>query len=218
MNRTIIFIRHGETIHDRIGKFQRINSPLSSKSKKIALRFLKSVKKIEPSVVIRSALKRSIETANLLFKDMETSFITNELFNEIKEPNSLRGKNISPELSFLDKAVSKYDLEPNYKVEDSESLSEFIARVKKSQDFLLRSSEKKTVISSHGLFMRIFLLLSLFSPEMINSELIQAVRDRVLIDKFNCSLFSIKGDKFILEKWNISLESLVGKQISKLHL
>ncbi len=83
------FIRHGETEWNRTGFFQGTNDiPLNRTGEVQALRACEKLKNLSISSILTSPLKRAVQTASIIHKELELS-IPNQIVDELKETNSM---------------------------------------------------------------------------------------------------------------------------------
>lgn len=161
MNKTIYFIRHGETDLNRahIVQGSGVDSSLNELGRQQAGHFYDYYRNQRFDLVICSTLKRSYQTV-LPFVDKEIPLLR---FAEINEMNwgVHEGKSSTPEMkAAYDEMIGQWNL-GNFdaRLEEGESASEMADRIISFLDQLKQMPQKKILVCSHGRALRCIMTL-----------------------------------------------------------
>ncbi len=158
IEKTVYFVRHGQSEGNISSKYQSPESPLSKEGKVQAKIVAERIKKILFDVLISSPLTRTKETTDEIIKITNKIPEYSNLFIERIKPTSINGKSSDDKESHATaKEWSKSLYTSGYKVEDGENFDDIIARADKALEFLLNRSEKVIVVVTHGYFLRTIL-------------------------------------------------------------
>lgn len=203
----IIFIRHAETYHSKNGLFQTTYSPILPITQKVSKNLASGFRELNPDLLLTSELIRSQQTAKLLIPNAKTPIEIETLLNEFKEPTKLGGKSISENNSYIFKAIEAYDKNPNWNEDDGESILEFVDRINRFKDKYENTKHQIIVCTSHGFYMRLFMILTLIRPEDIDSNILEKTF-KIKFDKLRCSSFIVEDGFWRLESWNTEISFL----------
>jgi Fructose-2,6-bisphosphatase len=161
LNKTIYFIRHGETDLNRahIVQGSGVDSSLNELGRQQAGHFYDYYRNQRFDLVICSTLKRSYQTV-LPFVDKEIPLLR---FAEINEMNwgVHEGKSSTPEMkAAYDEMIGQWNL-GNFdaRLEEGESASEMADRIISFLDQLKQMPQKKILVCSHGRALRCIMTL-----------------------------------------------------------
>ena len=178
--KTVYFVRHGESRDNILPVFQDIHAPLSETGKQQADKIAERIAKIEFNALIASPLSRTKETAEAITKLTGKIPEYSDLFVERIKPTNLNGKphtdKEAHKLSFLwDESLHT----PGMKAEDGENFDEIIARVDKALDYLSKKHEKTIVVVTHGFFLRT-LIARVMLGDSLTAENFKNVKKRTV--------------------------------------
>lgn len=158
IEKTIYFVRHGESEGNISNSYQSLESPLSKDGKAQAKIVSERINKISFNVLISSPLTRTKETTDEIVKITKKIPEYSDLFVERIKPTSINGKSSDDkEAHAIAKEWSKSLHTSGYRVEDGENFDDIIARADKALQFLQDRSEKNIVVVTHGYFLRTIL-------------------------------------------------------------
>ncbi|MFM2330881.1 MAG: hypothetical protein RLZZ26_388 [Candidatus Parcubacteria bacterium] len=168
--KTVYFVRHGQSEDNVAARFQSPDSPLNEVGKKQAESIAKRVATLQFDALIASPFERARETAQIIAKATGKEPEYSDLFTERVKPTSINGKSYEDEkanTAWREWEKSLYT--SGMRVEDGENFDDLVARVDKALAFLTARPEKSIVVVSHGYFLRAIvgrvLLGEMFSPE-----------------------------------------------------
>ena len=153
--KTIYFIRHGQSVGNATPVFQPLESPLKDLGKKQAEYLAQRISNLTFDTLLSSPLPRAQQTAeaikNVTGKNIEFS----DLFVERIKPTSVSGKSYEDEQACTTSKKWKKSLcTPDMRVEDGENFEDIISRADTALDFLKHRTEKSIVVVTHGYFLR----------------------------------------------------------------
>ncbi len=203
----LIFIRHGETYHSKHGLYQIDSSSLLPFAKLKAIELAKKLAVLKPDSILVSELARSQETGRLLNTCLDIPIRTEPLLNEFREPSKLAGLKIYKVNSYIFRAIREYENNKDFKEEDGESLKEFIIRLLKFRMSIEKSKNSSIVCVGHGLYMRLFMLLTFIEPAYLTSDMLNLLT-KAKLGKLMCASFKFQNLVWRLESWNVNLAAI----------
>lgn len=158
VEKTIYFVRHGESEDNTRPVFQAVESPLSERGREQAEKVAERAVKLDFQALISSEYVRAKETAEAISKATNKTPEYSSLFSERVKPTSINGK---PHDDVVSKETSKKWYESLFKkglkVEDGENYEEIIERADQALDFLKNYSAKNILVVTHGFFLRVLM-------------------------------------------------------------
>jgi len=180
--KTVYFVRHGQSLANVTPIFQAEDSPLSEEGKKQAGLIAGRVSKIAFDALISSPYPRTKETAEAISRATGKPIEYSDLFIERRKPTSVTGKPHSDEAArnrFGEWEESLYA--PGVRVEDGENLDDIMARTDDAIAFLTRRTERTLVVVTHGFFLRAIaarvLLGDTLTPDNFKSFILNTMID-----------------------------------------
>lgn len=158
IQKTVYFVRHGESLDNVAPVFQGPDSPLSENGKQQAGRIANHAVKIPFQAIISSTYCRAKETAQVIGLATGTTVELSNLFIELVKPTSIDGR------LFTDADASRiwrtweeslYML--GKRVENGENYGDLVQRADKALAYLRDRLEKEILVVSHGYFLRCIL-------------------------------------------------------------
>ncbi len=168
--KTIYFIRHGETDHNRnrIVQGWGVDTSLNDTGRNQARAFYSKYAQYPFEVVLTSRLKRTHETVAPF---LETRNLPWEQFIELNEMNwgSFEGKNYDDSMHRYFKEITGAWAQGHYHVPfaDGESALDLAARLSQFLDHLVQRPEEQILVCSHGRALRC--LVCLLKKEPLSS-------------------------------------------------
>lgn len=153
--KTIYFVRHGQSNDNVAPVFQSPNSPLSEEGEKQAERIAERVSKLNFEALIASPFERAKQTAEAITKMTGKATEYSELFVERVKPTYINGKPYTDEkANTLWREWEKSLYTPGMRVEDGENFDDLVARADNALAFLNKKSERSLIVVTHGYFLR----------------------------------------------------------------
>lgn len=169
-DKTIYFVRHGQSIDNVSPVFQGVSSPLSAEGEKQAELIANRLKHVEFDALVASPVKRAKQTAEAISKATSRDIRFSELFVERIKPTSVgEGKPwTDPEAQRIWREWDETYLsaDPATKFEDGENYAEIIKRAEDALNYLLNQPEQKIVVVTHGYFLRTLISYALFDKNL----------------------------------------------------
>lgn len=160
----IYFVRHGETLFNRLGRIQGFcDSPLTDKGKNQAKMLARGLKDISFNHVITSSSERAVDTAKIITNNRE-DIIISKLFKEMNF-GLLEGSDEN--ISSIEGKIQ--ELMIGYKHADGESCKELKERISKGLEYIqaISNDKDKVLVTTHGVY--IMTLLDLLVPGYMKS-------------------------------------------------
>lgn len=155
IQKTVYFVRHGQSEDNVAPVFQSPNSPLNEKGRKQAESISDRVSKLSFDALIASPFERAKQTAEAIAKATEKQPEYSELFVERVKPTYINGKPYTDEkANTLWREWEKSLYTPGLRAEDGENFDDLIARADKALAFLQNRPEQSLVVVTHGYFLR----------------------------------------------------------------
>lgn len=153
--KTVYFVRHGESEGNIAAVFQSPDSPLNEKGRRQAESIADRVFRLSFDTLIASPLQRAKQTAEAISKKTGKKIEYSDLFVERIKPTYINGK------PYTDKrADSLWDewqeslYTPGMRVEDGENFDDLLTRADEALSFLAGRAEQSMVVVTHGYFLR----------------------------------------------------------------
>ncbi len=164
--KTIYFIRHGQSVGNVNKVHQRPHEPLTNLGEKQAMFVAKRANTLDAEVILTSTMKRAVQTANIISDKTGLKVEEYENLCEISGPSKLQGTKYDSEesLKYL-KSMHENINDPDWRYSDEESLSDIHNRSINILKLLENRAESKIIVVTHGGFMR-----SLLSAMLSNGE------------------------------------------------
>ncbi len=153
----VYFVRHGETVLNRMRVHQSPGTPLSVVGQEQAGTVAELLRVVNPDLLLTSEYTRAIETARVIGMRVGLQPQTNGLVYEIVRPSSLYGKShFHPKtlwyvfFSYLKRRNQKWHFE------DAENFSDIENRAKNAVKYLesLNGKNQSIVVVSHAIFIQ----------------------------------------------------------------
>lgn len=156
--KTVYFVRHGQSEGNVSPVFQSKDSPLTALGEQQARQIAQRVSTLSFDRLIASPWPRTKQTADVIAEVTGMLPEVSELFVERTKPASVDGK------PYTDAVVAKIYQEwneslytPGIRVEDGENYDDIMVRAEKALEFLEHRREQSLVVVTHGFFMRTML-------------------------------------------------------------
>ena len=169
----IYFVRHGETENNAKGIRQGPEGPLSAKGREQALETAKRFpkRKGRPQVIIASPYQRTEETAKIIAKELGMKVKYSDLLVERRNPTEIIGhsggeREVRAIIDRIDKSYHADDL----RISDEENFTDLKARAKKLLRFIRWRSEKRIIMVTHGIFLKMVVSYMLKGESLTASE------------------------------------------------
>ena len=135
--KTVCFVRHGQSVDNASAVFQSLKSPLSEKGVVQANSIAKRLSKIHFETIISSPVQRAKETANYISKITCKEIIFSDLFVERIKPDEIDGKPwTDKEANKVWRAWEESLYTPSQHVNNGENYDDIITRADQALKFL----------------------------------------------------------------------------------
>lgn len=170
----IYFVRHGETELNARGIRQGPDGPLSAKGveqvKQTAAR-LPRMKGERPQVIISSPFQRAKETAAVFSEAYKMPVEYNDLLVERRNPTEIIGHSgkEEPVKAIVDRIDKSYH-DDAFRISDEENFVDLKNRAARLLDFIASRHEKRLLMVTHSIFLRMVVSYMLLGKNLTASE------------------------------------------------
>ena len=169
----IYFVRHGETENNAKGIRQGEEGGLSPRGREQALatarRFPKH--KGRPQVIISSQYQRTKETAEIIAKELHMKVKYSDLLVERRNPSQIIGHaGTEPEVRQIVDRIDKSYHADDLRYSDEENFIDLKAREKKLLRFIRWRDEKRIIMVTHGIFLKMVMSYMLYGEKLTASQ------------------------------------------------
>ncbi|MEK7498975.1 MAG: histidine phosphatase family protein [Patescibacteria group bacterium] len=169
----IYFVRHGETENNARNIRQGPEGPLSERGREQALSTAKRFPKFNgrPDIIIASPYERTKETAAIIAAELHMSVEYSDLLVERRNPSAIVGheggeRNVKQIVDFIDKSFHDDD----FRYSDEENFIDLKQRAEKLLTYIRRRPEKKIIMVTHGIFLKMIVCYMLEGEKLTASE------------------------------------------------
>lgn len=194
-NKTVYFVRHGQSVHNQRPIFQANNAQLSQHGQTQAQAVADRLQHANFEVVISSPLPRAQQTATSIAEASFKNLVISDLFVECQKPAAIEGK------PWEDKAAAiiwqdwqKALFTPGAKANDAESYDDIINRSRQALEFLENRPEQSIVVVTHSFFLRVLLFTALFKDHL-SGPLVQQVMQSMHIHNTGITTLQFDASK-----------------------
>lgn len=180
--KTVYFVRHGQSVDNVSPVFQSDRSPLSETGKKQAQGIAERLSKIEFDTLIASPIERAKETAQYISEKTGKEIVFSDLFVERIKPKEIDGKPWTDEKAAkIWRAWEETLYTQGKHVSNGENYDDTVARVDKALRFLLDRPEHELAVVTHGYFLRAIVARVLLG-ESLTGEIMKRFQQRASIE------------------------------------
>jgi broad specificity phosphatase PhoE len=198
--KTVYFVRHGQSLGNISSEFQRLDSPLSEEGLKQAEKIADRLTRIKFEALICSPLVRTKQTCAAITAKTQLEPVYSDLFVERIKPTGLEGKpHTDEEARKIWKEWNDSLYAPGVRVGDGENYDDQIARADAALQFLEQRVEESLVVVTHGYFLR-----TLFARVLLGATLtpdnFRELQTRAETENTGISVLKY-GDRFLGKAW-----------------
>ena len=193
IEKTVYFVRHGQSQDNAAPVFQSPDSPLSELGRRQAERVAERFCKLSFEALIASPFPRSSETAEIIatVTGMEVEY--SELFVERIKPTCINGKPYDDEAAnAVWRNWDKSLYTSGVRVSDGENFDDLVRRADEALTFLGNRAERSLVVVTHGYFLRTILARVLLG-EMISGEIFRRFQRRASMENTGLTVVRYQG-------------------------
>ncbi len=171
IEKTVYFVRHGQSVDNVSPVFQAPNSPLSETGRRQAECIAERASKLQFEALIASPFTRAKETAEAVARVTGVTPEFSDLFVERIKPSSINGKPFEDRVANAIWQNWEKSLHTSgMRVEDGENFDDLVARADKALSFLTERPERAIAVITHGFFLRTIVARVLLGP-LLSGEL-----------------------------------------------
>ncbi len=169
----IYFVRHGETVMNAQGLRQGAQGPLTERGRAQALETARRFPKHRgsPQVIISSPYERTKETAEIIAKELGMKVKYSDLLVERRNPTEIVGHSGGEKevRQIIDRIDNSFH-EDNLRVSDEENFLDMKKRAKKLLRYIRHRREKRIVMVTHGIFLKMVAAYMIHGKHLTASE------------------------------------------------
>lgn len=169
----VYFVRHGQTEWNAQNIRQGSEGPLTAEGRAQALAAAKRFPKHKghPQVIISSPYERTKETAEIIGKELQKKVEYSDLLVERRNPSEVVGHwgqevGVKKIISQIDKSYHPDDL----RFSDEENFMDLKMRAKKLLAFIKRRNEKRIIMVTHMIFLKMIASYITYGEALTASE------------------------------------------------
>ena len=170
----IYFVRHGETELNAQNIRQGPEGPLAERGREQALATAKRFPKENgrPQVIVASPYERTKETADIIAKELNMRKVEySDLLKERRNPSEVVGHwGGEPEVRQIIDRMDKSYHEDDLRVSDEENFTDLKDRAKKLLAFIRHRSEKRIIMVTHGIFLKMIVSYMTYGDDLTASQ------------------------------------------------
>ena len=169
----IYFVRHGETESNALDLRQGPEGCLTEKGRGQALATAKRFPKHKgrPQVIISSPYERTRETAEIIGEELKMPVEYCDLLVERKNPSEIVGHSgTEREVREIVGRIDQSFHEDNLRYSDEENFVDLKERAKKLLRYIKGRSEKRIIMVTHGIFLKMVVSYMLLGDKLTASE------------------------------------------------
>ncbi len=197
------FVRHAESAHASVGRYQSHHVDLSEIGKKQAHLLAKRFIDIPVDIILSSPYPRVLQTAQEVQKVVKKDLIICDLLKEWKEPTDIAGKLYEdPEALKIKEILRKNRADPNWHYSDEENIADLLKRAGEFLEYLKQFKQEHIVIASHNAVIKAILCMMVFGSN-ITTEMFKSFDES--FEMSNTGITECEKDKGISWKviaWN----------------
>jgi len=203
IEKTVYFVRHGESADNAAPVFQAPGSPLSQKGREQAEKIARRAVHLSFEGFLTSPFRRAEETAEIISRAVGKVPERSPLFVERIKPTSVNGKPHTDErASELWREWNKSLYEPGMRVEDGENFDDIIARADKALSFLRARPEKSILVVTHGYFLRT-VIARVLMQELLSAEVFKKFQRMASMENTGLSALYYEGNTPEEMRWRL---------------
>jgi|CXWK01.1.fsa_nt_gi broad specificity phosphatase PhoE len=177
IEKTVYFVRHGQSEANAQRVYQAPDSPLNAEGKKQAGLIAERISKLSFETLIASPFPRAKETAEIIGTQVGKSPEFSDLFIESERPSVINGRPYGDKEAddiWRTWDVSRYT--SGVRVLDGDNYDDLITRADKALSFLKERTEKNIVVVTHGYFLRVIVARVLLGNSLTGDALRKFIR------------------------------------------
>ncbi len=205
--KTVYFLRHGQSVDNVSPVFQSVNSPLSQTGIAQAKSLAERLSKIEFDALIASPVKRAKQTAEYISERTGKAIILSDLFVERIKPDEIDGMPWEDEVS--NNIWRKWEetlYESGRHVSNGENYDDTVARADKALAFLEARPESSIAVVTHGYFLRAIIARVLLGDNL-TGEIMKRFQQLAAIENTAITVLNYKDayeEDFAWRLWTLN--------------
>ncbi|HEY4161130.1 MAG TPA: histidine phosphatase family protein [Candidatus Saccharimonadales bacterium] len=202
-NKTVYFVRHGQSTHNTLAVFQSPDSPLSEQGIVQAQKLAGRLAHVPFEALISSPFPRAHQTAQAIADKTSHEIVLSDLFVERRKPGSLVGKPYADEQA--EKLYRQYIqtmYKPGGRVDDAENFDDIVSRADRALAFLLARSETNLVVVTHGWFLRV-IIARVMLGDQLTGDMLKRFAELITIDNTGITVLDYRDAYEEASAWRL---------------
>lgn len=205
--KTVYFVRHGQTIDNALPVFQSIDSPLSEKGKLQAQSIAERLSQLEFNTLISSPVLRAKQTAQYVSDKTRKEIVFSDLFIERIKPDEIDGKPwVDEPANKTWRAWDKTLYTSGERISNGENYDDIVARADKALNYLRDRPESKLAVVTHGYFLTAIVARVLLG-EHLTGSIMKQFQERASIENTAVTVLHYKDafeEDFTWRLWTLN--------------
>lgn len=206
-NKTVYFVRHGQSVDNALPVFQSTNSPLSEKGVTQAISIAERLSTTQFETLIASPVQRAKETASYISEKSDKKIVFSDLFVERIKPDEIDGKPYTDEeASKIWRAWEKTLYTSGPRVSNGENYTDTVTRVDRALAFLENRPEPTLAVVTHGYFLRAIVARVLLGDNL-TGPIMKRFQERASIENTALTVFNFRDgfeEDFAWRLWTLN--------------
>lgn len=182
VQKTIYFVRHGESEDNTKPVVQSVNSPLSIRGQDQARVVAERLKHLRFDTLVTSSVPRAQQTAHAIALTTRKEAIVSDLFVERIKPTSTDGKSShDPATKAIFDAWERSLYGDGERTEDGETFADITQRADAALQYLVDRPEHTLVVVTHGNFLRALIGRAVFGEEL-TAPMLHALKRHIAME------------------------------------
>jgi len=201
----IYFVRHGETVFNVKNIKQGSEGLLTEKGRAQAFATAKRFPKEKgcPEIIIASPFERTKETAAIIAEELKLSVEYSDLLVERRNPSEIIGqwagdKDVRQIVDRMDQSFH----DDNLRISDEENFIDLKGRAKKLLEYITHRREKKIIMVTHKIFLRMVVSYMLYGGSL-NASMYNSLSFFNPIDNASMAICSYTTHWFKKAEWKL---------------
>lgn len=204
--KTVYFVRHGQSTHNISPVFQSPQADLSDQGIIQAQATAERLAHVPFDALISSPYPRAHQTAKTIADKTGHKIITSELFTERRKPSAVEGKPYDDAAAAqLYERYIQTIYDATGRVEDAENFGDLVARADHALDYLRTRPEATMAVVTHGWFLRVIIARVILGDQLTGETLQRFVE---LITASNTGITTLHYKDTHAEDFRWRLETL----------
>lgn len=201
--KTVYFVRHGQSVGNVSPTFQGTESPLNETGVRQAEQIADRLTRVAFDALISSPLPRTKDTAEAIARATHMTIEYSSLFVERVKPSHIVDRpHTDPEAQKLGREWEMSLATSGMRVEDGENYDDLVARADAALAYLTQRPEHDLVVVTHGFFLRAMMARVLLG-NTLTDKAFMIIKQRVLCENTGLTVFKYENTWEGISTWKL---------------